>query len=97
MEYGERNGGFVILGVIACALLLEAAWIVWRRRQRFDWRDAAASFGVGAIKRITDLGGAAVIAVVMAWGTDDPDADVNGDGIVSVLDLIAVVLSFGPC
>ncbi len=32
-----------------------------------------------------------LLAVLAAWGTDDPDADVNDDGIVDVLDLLQVL------
>ncbi len=38
-----------------------------------------------------------VLAVVAAWGSDDPDADVDSDGLVGVFDLITVLASWGPC
>jgi hypothetical protein len=41
---------------------------------------------------VTDL-----IAVVLAWGSDDPAADNTNDGTVDVLDLVDVILSWGPC
>jgi hypothetical protein len=36
-------------------------------------------------------------AVILAWNTSDPAADVNGDGIVNVQDLSQVILNWGPC
>jgi hypothetical protein len=36
-----------------------------------------------------------IVAVVLAFGSTDPDADVTGDGIVDVDDIVAVVLDFG--
>jgi hypothetical protein len=38
-----------------------------------------------------------LIAVILAWGSSDPDADVNDDGAVDVDDLVEVVLAWGPC
>ncbi len=38
-----------------------------------------------------------VLAVVAAWGSDDPDADVDSDGLVGVFDLITVLASWGHC
>jgi hypothetical protein len=35
--------------------------------------------------------------VLGAYGTDDPAGDINGDGIVDVNDILAVVAAFGPC
>ena len=37
------------------------------------------------------------IAVILAWGTADPDADLDGSGEVDVLDLVQLVLAWGPC
>jgi hypothetical protein len=31
------------------------------------------------------------------WGSTDSPADINGDGIVNVTDLLAVVGAWGPC
>ena len=41
---------------------------------------------------VTDM-----IAVIVAWGTADPAADVNGDGTVDVTDLVTVILAWGEC
>jgi spore coat protein A len=38
-----------------------------------------------------------LVAVVLAWGTADPFADVTADGVVDVQDLVAVLLGWGPC
>jgi hypothetical protein len=38
-----------------------------------------------------------LVAVVVAWGTDDAAADVDGNGVVGVEDLVAVVLGWGKC
>ncbi|MHC5005414.1 MAG: GC-type dockerin domain-anchored protein, partial [Planctomycetota bacterium] len=36
-----------------------------------------------------------LVAVVLAWGSDDADADVTADGIVDADDLIAVIGGWG--
>jgi hypothetical protein len=38
-----------------------------------------------------------VFAVVAAWGSNDPDADVDSDGLVGVFDLLTVLTTWGPC
>jgi len=38
-----------------------------------------------------------LLAVVAAWGSDDPFADVDGDGVVGTDDLLAVIGAWGPC
>jgi hypothetical protein len=38
-----------------------------------------------------------ILAIVGAWGSNDPAADVNGDGTVNVSDILEVVSSWGPC
>lgn len=38
-----------------------------------------------------------LLAIISAWGTNDPSADVNNDGVVDVSDLLTVVASWGPC
>ena len=38
-----------------------------------------------------------LLAVLEAWSSDDPDADVDGDGIVGRDDLEAVIAAWGPC
>ncbi|MHC5001606.1 MAG: GC-type dockerin domain-anchored protein, partial [Planctomycetota bacterium] len=38
-----------------------------------------------------------LVAVILAWGGDDPAADTDNDGVVGVDDLVAVILAWGPC
>jgi hypothetical protein len=38
-----------------------------------------------------------ILYVVGNWGSDDAAADVNGDGIVNVSDILEVVSAWGPC
>ena len=38
-----------------------------------------------------------LLAVVAAWGSDDPFADVDGDGVVGTDDLLTVIANWGPC
>jgi len=38
-----------------------------------------------------------LVAVILAWGSDDATADVNGSGLVDVDDLLAVILAWGAC
>ena len=47
--------------------------------------------GSGAID-VNDL-----LAVIGAWNTDNPTADVNSDGIVNVGDLLAIIAGWGGC
>ena len=35
--------------------------------------------------------------VILNWDSDDPDADVNGDDIVDVEDLVEVILAWRDC
>jgi hypothetical protein len=51
----------------------------------------ADASGDGAVD-VQDL-----IAVLVAWSTNDPAADVTDDGVVDVSDLILVLVSWGPC
>ncbi len=41
---------------------------------------------------VTDL-----VAIIVAWGTDDASADLNDDGVVDVTDLVTVITTWGPC
>ncbi len=34
---------------------------------------------------------------VEAWSSNDGLADVDGDGVVTILDLLAILAGFGPC
>ncbi|HWB21206.1 MAG TPA: beta-propeller fold lactonase family protein [Phycisphaerales bacterium] len=36
-------------------------------------------------------------AIILAWGTSNPAADINDDGQVNIDDLTAVILAWGPC
>ena len=38
-----------------------------------------------------------IIAVILAWGSSDPDPDVNDDGTVDSIDLTLVLGGFGAC
>jgi hypothetical protein len=38
-----------------------------------------------------------ILAVVSAWGTADPDYDVDGSGVVGVSDLLIIIDAWGPC
>jgi murein tripeptide amidase MpaA len=38
-----------------------------------------------------------VLAVIGAFGTNDPAGDLDGDGIVDVNDILLVIAAFGPC
>jgi glucose/arabinose dehydrogenase len=70
---------------------------------------ALAPFGdTGIVERLVvvcigDAGGDGVVdildlmAVIDAWDTGDPDADLSGDGLVGVEDLVGVILGWGPC
>src|SRR4029453_16394303 len=38
-----------------------------------------------------------LLAVIAAWGSADPIADIDDSGIVDVNDLLAVITTWGPC
>jgi hypothetical protein len=38
-----------------------------------------------------------LLAIIGAWGTNDPSADVDGDGIVAVGDLLTSIGNWGNC
>ena len=38
-----------------------------------------------------------VVNVVLAFGTDDCNADVTANGVVDIDDIVLVILNFGPC
>ena len=38
-----------------------------------------------------------IIAVILAWGSNDPDADIDGNGIVDATDLVLVLGGYGAC
>jgi hypothetical protein len=33
--------------------------------------------------------------LVAAWGTDDPQSDINNDGIVNITDILALMADWG--
>ena len=46
------------------------------------------------LRVIPELG---AYAVLSAWGNTGGPEDINGDGIVSVLDLLELLSAWGPC
>ncbi|MHC4990076.1 MAG: hypothetical protein ACYTGC_03760 [Planctomycetota bacterium] len=38
-----------------------------------------------------------LVIVILAWSTDDCQADVDESGLVDVDDLLEVILGWGPC
>lgn len=38
-----------------------------------------------------------ILAVISAWGTDDPDADVSGNGVVDTDDVLLILSNWGSC
>jgi hypothetical protein len=38
-----------------------------------------------------------LVALLLAWGSADPQADLDGSGAVDVGDLVALLLAWGPC
>ena len=54
--------------------------------------DCDADVDGNGVVNVDDL-----VAVILAWGTDDAAADVDGNGIVDVDDMVAVILASGAC
>ena len=38
-----------------------------------------------------------ILLVISDWGSSDTASDINDDGIVNVIDLLAVLDAWGPC
>jgi hypothetical protein len=38
-----------------------------------------------------------LVFLILAWGTSNPVADINGDGVVGVDDQVELILGWGPC
>ena len=38
-----------------------------------------------------------LLAIIAAWGTNDPDTDLDGNGVVAVGDLLAAIANWGNC
>jgi hypothetical protein len=99
-EYVTSNGGDVPAGAVldVCQAVSADGLVV-----------IGHSFGVGGWMVTiepecdTDLDGNGVVnvddlvAIILAWGTDDAAADVDGSGTVDVDDMLAVILSWGAC
>ena len=43
------------------------------------------------------MDGADLAAVLSAWGTENPDADLTGDGMVDAADMGILFAGWGPC
>ncbi len=67
MELGTHAGKFAFLGFLLIFVLIEAAWIIYRRQENYPWEDSAASFGVAFGKRLVDALTAGIAAWFMFW------------------------------
>lgn len=70
MEFGSfeaRSGGAMFLLLLAGLVFVEAIWLIWVRKRAYDWRAAAASFGVAIGKRIIDAATAGIAAAILFW------------------------------
>ncbi len=67
MEFGTYEGKTGIIAFLAVLALMEAAWIIFRRKESYPWAEAAASFGVTFLKRIIDLFTAGIVAGILFW------------------------------
>jgi len=38
-----------------------------------------------------------VLAMIGVWGSDDANADIDGDGVVAIGDLLAAIGNWGNC
>ena len=69
-----------------------------------DWHDSGSNtVQVGCPSCPSDVDGDIfvgwndVLAVIGAWGSNDPDADVDNDNIVGIFDLLTVLTAWGQC
>ena len=70
MEFAKGAGPLIFLGFLIAVVLLEAAWLIFARKQDYNWRAAAASFGVAIGKRVIELGTAGIGLAFALWVYD---------------------------
>ena len=58
----------------------------------FTWEDIAVT--PGDVDGDGDVDTDDLLAMLAAWGTNDPAADLNGDGVVNVDDLMILLSSY---
>ncbi|MHC5003062.1 MAG: hypothetical protein ACYTJ0_08050, partial [Planctomycetota bacterium] len=67
--------------------------LTWRQMEKLGFENLCFpdTDGNGMVD-VDDL-----MKVILAWGTDDRDADIDGSGTVDVDDLMSVIEVFGAC
>ena len=85
---------FGLLFVVGLLVLMEAAYLIRRRQKSYPWGDAAASFGVSAIKRVSDVAFAGIAASILFWIYEHRLATIQIDGLISLVALFLSVEFF---
>lgn len=91
MEFGDfssRSGGLVLLGFLAVMVIVEAAWLIFIRRQSYDWKAAGASFGVALIKRGVDAATAGIAGAALFWVYEHRLFTITLDSVWSIVSLV---------
>mgnify|MGYP000138325618 CR=1 FL=1 len=70
MEIGTHAGQFGFLILLSCAVLIEATFLIFGRKQEYEWGHSAASLGVAFIKRVVDALTAGATASILFWVYD---------------------------
>ena len=67
MEPVTLSGGIGFLVLMATFIVLEAFWLILRRKDSYPWQEAMASFSVAIIKRLIDAATAGVALEFLFW------------------------------
>lgn len=67
MELGTHAGKFYFVGFLVLFILIEAAWLIWARHRKYDWRETSTSIAVALIKRLIDAFTAGIAAAALFW------------------------------
>ncbi len=67
MEPVTLSGGIGFLVLMATFIVLEAFWLILRRKDSYPWQEAMASFSVAIIKRLIDAATAGVALGFLFW------------------------------
>lgn len=87
-DNGLKLGGLVVLSSI---ILIEALWLIFRRKTAYAWDHAATSLGVNLVKRLIDGATAGVSVVLIYWAYSHRLMTIEIDSLLMLLILILSV------